>query len=135
VSWPGLGLALISLLGLITGVNGLWGAPSELAAAPSTLALIVEVLNVLLGITGLLVAVLAWRKSRAAIPVAWVWGPAAVAASLLAPRAYAPEAGWRSAITGAFLTLLIVVGILIFLRRKLSGARADDDLTESSAVT
>lgn len=116
---PSIPLALIAVLVLGIGINGFVNAANDLPNAPNALATIVAVLNLLMGVAGIGAAVFVWQQKAQAVPFLWVWGGSAVAASVLAPRAYAPEVGWPPVLIGGIVTAAIVVAIVVFVRQKL----------------
>jgi hypothetical protein len=75
--------------------------------------------------------VLIWRRHRLATPLIIAWGTAAVAASVLAPRAYAPEAGWPGAILGGVVTAALVVTIVLYAKWRL-GLKAGGESSPAS---
>jgi hypothetical protein len=116
---PRFGLILVAAFAIGTGLNGLYTGATDLPRAPNTLAAIVGVLNMMMGITGIAAAVLVWRQHQRA--TAWIlaWGASAIGASLLAPRAYAPEVGWPAAIIGGVVTAALVTTIVLYVRWQL----------------
>lgn len=120
---PSFGLILVGAFAVGTGINGLYNGVSDLPTAPNALATVVGVMNILMGITGLTAAVLIWREHRAAAPLIVAWGACAVAVSILAPRAYAPEAGWPAAILGGVVTGALVVTVVLYVRWRLGLGR------------
>ena len=116
---PSFGLILVAAFAVGTGINGLYNGATDMPTAPNTLATIAGVINILMGITGLTAAVLLWRQHRAAAPLIVVWGACAVAVSILAPRAYAPEAGWPAAILGGVVTAALVLTVVLYVRWRL----------------
>jgi len=116
---PRFGLILVAAFAIGTGLNGLYTGATDLPRAPNTLAAIVGVLNLMMGITGIAAAVLVWRQHQRA--TAWIlaWGASAIGASLLAPRAYAPEVGWPAAIIGGVVTAALVTTIVLYVRWQL----------------
>lgn len=121
---PSFGLLLVAAFAVGTGINGLYNGVTDLPTAPNTLATIVGVINVIMGITGLTAAVMLWREHRAAAPLILLWGACAVAVSILAPRAYAPEAGWPAAILGGVVTAALVVTVVLYVRWRLGLRRS-----------
>ena len=117
---PSFGLALVAAFAIGTGLNGLYNGATDLPRSPKTLAAIVGALNLIMGITVIAAAVLVWGQDRRATPPIIAWGASAIGASLLAPRAYAPEAGWPAAIIGAFVTAVLVVTIVSYVKWRLS---------------
>jgi hypothetical protein len=117
---PSFGLVLVAAFAIATGLTGLYNGATDLPRAPNALAAIVGVLNVLMGITGIAGAVLVWRQHERAIASLAAWGASAVGASLLAPRAFAPEAGWPAAIIGGMMTAAMVVAIILYVRWRLT---------------
>ena len=117
---PPFGLILVAAFAVGTGINGFYSGITDLPDAPNTLATMVSLFNLLMGISGLAAAVLLWRQDRRAlIPVA-VWGGSMIGAATLAPRAYAPEdAGWPAAIIGGIMTAAVVVAIVVYARWRL----------------
>ena len=116
---PGFGLLLVAAFAVGTGLNGLYNGATDIPTAPNALATIVGVINILMGVTGLTAAVLIWRQHRAAASLIVAWGASAVAVSILAPRAYAPEAGWPAAILGGVVTAALVVTVVLYVRWRL----------------
>ena len=120
---PSFGVILVAAFAVGTGLNGLYTGVTDLPTAPNTLATMVGVINIVMGITGLSAAVLLWRQHRLAVRLVMAWGASAIALSILAPRAYAPEGGWPTAIAGGMMTAAIVVTIVLYVRWRL-GATA-----------
>ena len=120
---PSFGVLLVAAFAMGTGLNGLYTGVTDLPTAPNTLALMVGVTNIVMGITGLAAAVLLWRQHQLAVPLVIAWGASAIALSVLASRARAPEAGWPVAIVGGVMTAAIVVTIVLYVRWRL-GATA-----------
>jgi hypothetical protein len=116
---PSFGLILVAAFAIGTGLNGLYNGATDLPRAPNTLATVVGVANLVMGITGIAAAVLVWRQDlRATAPIV-AWGASAIAASVLAPRAYAPEAGWPAAILGGVMTAALVITIFLYVKWRL----------------
>lgn len=113
---PSFGIVLVAAFAVGTGLNGLYSGATDIPTAPNTLATIVGVINIVMGISGLAAAVQLWRQHRLAVPLVIVWGASAIALSILAPRAYAPEAGWPAAILGGVMTAAVVVTIVLYVR-------------------
>jgi hypothetical protein len=124
VKAPSFGLILVAAFAVGTGINGLYNGATDIRTAPNTLATIVCVINILMGITGLTAAVLLWRPHRAAAPMVVLWGACAVAVSTLAPRAYAPEAGWPPAILGGVVTAALLLTVVLYVRWRLGLGRS-----------
>ena len=120
---PSFGIVLVAAFAVGTGLNGLYSGATDIPTAPNTLATIVGVINIVMGISGLAAAVQLWRQHRLAVPLVIVWGASAIALSILAPRAYAPEAGWPAAILGGVMTAAVVVTIVLYVRWRF-GVRA-----------
>jgi hypothetical protein len=120
VKAPSFGLALVAAFAIGTGLNGLYTGATDLPRSPNALAAIVGALNLIMGITGIAAAVLVWGQDRRAIAPIIAWGASAIGASLLAPRAYAPEGGWPAALIGAFVTAVLVVTIVFYVKWRLS---------------
>ena len=117
---PPFGLILVAAFAVGTGVNGLYGGVKDLPDAPNTLAKIVSLFSMLMGIAALPAAVLLWRQDRRAIVATAVWGASAIGAATLAPRAYAAEeAGWPAAILAGVMTTAVVVAIVLYTRWRL----------------
>ncbi len=116
---PSFGLILVAAFAVGTGINGFYNGVTDLPTAPNTLATIVGVINVVMGLTGFAAAVLLWHQHRAAAPLIVAWGASAVAVSILAPRAYAPEAGWPAAILGGVVTGALVLTVVLYVRWRL----------------
>lgn len=116
---PSFGLILVAAFALGTGLNGLYTGVRDIPSAPNGLAVAVAVANLTLGVTGLSAAVLIWRRHRWATWLIVLWGASAVAAAVLAPRAYAPEAGWPAALIGGLVTAALVVTIVLYVRWRL----------------
>lgn len=116
---PNFGLILVAAFAVGTGLNGLYNGVTDLPRAPNGLATMVGALNILMGVTGLAAAVYIWRQHRAAAALIVVWGASAIAASVLAPRAYAPEVGWPAAILGGIITAALVVTVMLYVRWRL----------------
>jgi hypothetical protein len=119
VRTPSFGLILVAAFAIGTGLNGLYNGASDLPDAPNTLATIVSVLNLTMGIAGISAAVLLWRQDRRASAPMVAWGASIVGASLLAPRAYAPEVGWPAAIVGAIAAAALVITVVLYVRWRL----------------
>jgi hypothetical protein len=120
---PSFGIILVAAFAVGTGLNGLYTGITDIPTAPNTLATIVGVINIVMGISGLASAVQLWRQHRLAVPLVIVWGASAIALSILAPRAYAPDVGWPAAIAGGLMTAAVVVSIVLYVRWRL-GAMA-----------
>ena len=116
---PTFGLVLVAAFAIGTGLNGLYNGATDLPRAPNTLAAIVGVLNLIMGITGIAAAVLLWRKHQRATAPILAWGASAIGASVLAPRAYAPEVGWPAAMIGGIVTAAVVITIVLYVRWRL----------------
>lgn len=116
---PSFGLLLVAAFAIGTGLNGLYNGATDLPRAPNTLATVVGVLNLVMGISGITTAVLVWRQDRRAMTPMTAWGAAVIGAALLAPRAYAPEAGWPAAIIGSLTAAVLVVTIVLYARWRL----------------
>jgi hypothetical protein len=119
VKAPSFGLILVAAFAVGTGLNGFYNGVTDLPSAPHTLGVLVGILNVLIGITGLTAAALIWRQHRLAAVMIIAWGAATVGASVLAPRAYAPETGWPTAVLGGVVTAALVVTIVLYVRWRL----------------
>jgi NO-binding membrane sensor protein with MHYT domain len=119
VKAPSFGVILVAAFAIGTGLNGLYTGVTDLPTAPNTLATMVGVINIVMGITGLGAAVQLWRQHRLAVPLVIAWGASAIALSILRPRANAPEAGWPVAIVGGVMTAAIVVTIVLYVRWRL----------------
>jgi hypothetical protein len=120
VKAPSFGLILVAAFAIGTGLNGLYNGATDLPRAPNTLATIVGVLNLTMGIAGIAAAVLVWRQHRRATAPMVAWGASIIGASLLAPRAYAPEVGWPAAVVGAVAAAVLVITIFLYARWRLS---------------
>jgi len=107
---------LVAAFAVGTGLNGLYNGATDIPTAANTLATVVAVMNIVMGIAGLAAAVLLWRQHRRAVPLVIVWGASAIALSILAPRAYAPDAGWPAAIAGGLVTAAVVVALVLYVR-------------------
>lgn len=117
---PPFGLILVAAFAVGTGINGFYTGVKDLPDAPNTLATMVSLFNLLMGIGGLAAAVLLWRHDRRALVPVAVWGGSLIGAATLAPRAYAPEdAGWPAAIVGGIMTAAVVVAIVVYTRWRL----------------
>ena len=116
---PSFGLILVAAFALGTGLNGLYTGVRDIPSAPNGLAVAVALANLTLGVSGLSAAVLIWRRHRSATWLIVLWGASAVAAAVLAPRAYAPEAGWPAALIGGLVTAALVVTIVLYVRWRL----------------
>ncbi len=128
---PSFGLILVAAFTIGTGLNGLYNGVTDLPRAPNGLATMVGVLNIMMGITGLSAAALVWRQHRAAALLIVLWGASAVGASVLAPRAYAPEVGWPPAILGGLVTGALVVTVVLYVRWRL-GLRESGESSPAS---
>ena len=117
---PSFGVILVAAFAVGTGLNGLYTGVTDLPTAPNTLATMVGVINIVMGITGLAAAVQLWRQHRLAVPLVIAWGASAIALSILAPRAYASDAGWPAAIAGGLVTAAVVVAIVLYVRWRLA---------------
>lgn len=117
---PSFGLLLVAAFAIGTGLNGLYTGVTDLPTAPNSLATMVGVINIVMGITGLGAAVQLWRQHRLAVPLVIAWGTSAIALSILAPRAYASDAGWPAAIAGGLVTAAVVVAIVLYVRWRLA---------------
>lgn len=116
---PTFGLILVAAFAVGTGLNGLYNVFTDLPSAPNDLAKVLGVVNLIMGMAGLTAAVLIWRRHRWATPLIIAWGASAVAASVVAPRAHAPDAGWPAAILGGVVTAALVVTIVLYARWRL----------------
>ena len=116
---PPFGLILVAAFAVGTGVNGLYNGMQDLPDAPNSLATIVSLFSILMGIAGFAAAVFLWRQDHRAIVPVVLWGVSAVGAATLAPRAYAAEAGWPAAILGGVMTAAVVVAIVVYTRWRL----------------
>jgi hypothetical protein len=116
---PSFGLILVAAFAIGTGLNGLYNGATDLPHAPNTLATVVNLLNLTVGIAGIAAAVLVWRQDRRATAPMVAWGASIVGAALLAPRAYAPEVGWPAAIVGGVATAALVVTVFLYARWRL----------------
>ena len=128
---PSFGLLLVAAFAVGTGLNGFYNAATDLPTAPNAAATVLGVVNIIMGIAGLTAAVLIWRQHRLVTPLIIVWGATAVVASVLAPRAYAPEAGWPGAILGGIVTAALVVTIVLYAKWRL-GVRARGESSPAS---
>lgn len=128
---PSFGIVLVAAFAVGTGLNGLYSGATDIPTAPNTLATIVGVINMVMGTTGLSAAVQLWRQHRLAVPLVIAWGASAIALSILAPRAYAPEAGWPAAILGGVMTAAVVITIVLYVRWRF-GAMAPDKPSPAS---
>jgi hypothetical protein len=126
VKAPTFGLVLVAAFAVGTGINGLYDGVTDFARAPNTLATVVAVLKLIMGVTGLSAAWLIWRHDRRATPLIIVWGASAIGAAVLAPRAYAPEVGWTAAILAGVTTAVLVVTIVLYARWRLSVTAAGE---------
>ena len=113
---PSFGIILVAAFAVGTGLNGLYTGATDIPTAPNTLATIVGVINIVMGLSGLAAAAQLWRQHRLAVPLVIAWGASAIALSILAPRAYAPDAGWPAAIAGGLVTAAVVVAIVLYVR-------------------
>ena len=113
---PSFGIILVAAFAVGTGLNGLYSGATDIPTAPNTLATIVGVINIVMGSSGLAAAVQLWRQHRLAVPLVIAWGASIIALSILAPRAYAPEVGWPTAILGGVMTAAVVVSIVLYVR-------------------
>ncbi|HEY7408754.1 MAG TPA: hypothetical protein VH638_10860 [Gemmatimonadaceae bacterium] len=128
---PSFGLLLVAAFAVGTGLNGFYNGVTDLPTAPNVAATVLGVVNLIMGVAGLTAAVLIWRRHRLATPMIVAWGAAAVAASVLAPRAYAPEAGWPGAILGGVVTAALVVTIVLYAKWRL-GLKAGGESSPAS---
>jgi hypothetical protein len=120
VKTPPFGLILVAAFAVGTGINGFYTGVNDLPDAPNTLATLVALFNLLVGIAGLAGAVLLWRQDRRALIPLALWGGSLIGAATLAPRAYAPEdAGWPTALAGGIMTGAVVVAIVVYTRWRL----------------
>jgi uncharacterized MnhB-related membrane protein len=126
VKAPSFGLILVAAFAVGTGLNGLYNGVTDFADAPNTLAVLVCVINVCMGIIGLSAAALLWRQDRRAAALIIAWGASAVAVSILAPRAYAPDVGWPAAIIGGVVTGALVVTVVLYVRWRLGFTAAGE---------
>jgi hypothetical protein len=131
VKAPSFGLLLVAAFAVGTGLNGIYNGATDLPTAPNAAATVLGVVNIIMGIAGLTAAVLIWRRRRLATPVIIAWGATAVAASVLGPRAYAPEAGWPGAILGGVVTAALVVTIVLYAKWRL-GFKAGGESSPAS---
>lgn len=120
---PSFGLILVAAFAIGTGINGLYNGVTDIPTAPNPLATIVGALNIMMGLAGLAAAVLLWMQRRVAAALVMAWGAIVITVSILAPRAYAPEAGWPAAILGGVVTAALVVTIVLYVRWRLGLGR------------
>lgn len=128
---PSFGLVLVAAFAIGTGLNGLYSGATSLPRAPNTLATIVGVLNLVMGISGIATAALVWQQDRRAIMPMGAWGASVIGAALLAPRAYAPEVGWPAAIVGSVTASVLVITVFLYARWRL-GLRAPGESSPAS---
>ena len=118
---PPFGLILVAAFAVGTGVNGFYTGRRTCRDAPNTLATMVSLFSLLMGIAGLAAAVLLWRAgSPRPGPRSLCGARRRSERATLAPRAYAPEdAGWPAAIIGGIMTAAAVVAIVLYTRWRL----------------
>jgi hypothetical protein len=124
---PGFGLALVAAFAVGTGVSGLLTGIRDLDDAPNALATIVAVANLVMGVGGIVTAVMVWREDRRALVPFLVWGGSAVLASVIAPLAYSPEIGWPPVLIGGLTTMLLLALIFVYVRRRLTPTPVRDE--------
>jgi hypothetical protein len=124
---PGFGLAIVAAFAIGTGLSGLLNGIEDLNAAPNALATMVAVANLVMGVGGIVTAVMVWREDRRALVPFLVWGGSAVVASVLAPLAYSPEIGWPPVLIGGLTTVLLLALIFVYVRRRLTATPARDE--------
>lgn len=117
---PSFGLLLAAAFALGTGLNGLYNGVTNIARAPNELAMIVAILNVVMGLSGAAAAVLLSRQRPRALIALVVWGATVVGSAMLAPLAYTDEAGWLPAIFRGVVTGGVVAMILTYVRWRLT---------------
>lgn len=117
---PSFGLLLAAAFALGTGLNGFYNGVINIPRAPNELAMIVAVLNVVMGLSGAAAAVLLWRQRSHALIALLVWGATVVGTAMMAPLAYTDEAGWLPAIFRGVVTGGVVAMILTYVRWRLT---------------
>ncbi|MGQ0714489.1 MAG: hypothetical protein ACT4PJ_12270 [Gemmatimonadaceae bacterium] len=126
MSTPGFGLVLVAVFAAGTGLNGFYNGIADLTDAPGAIAIAVAILNIVMGITGFTTAVLVWREDRRVLFPLASWGLSAVAASVLAPLAYAPDAGLAPVILGGAITAALVAVVYAYVERRLRTTAGDE---------
>ena len=124
---PGFGLALVAAFAIGTGLSGLLNGIENIDDAPNSLATVVAVANLVMGLAGLATAVMVWREDRRALVPFLFWGGSAVVASIAAPLAYSPEIGWPPVLMGGLTTVLLLALIFAYVRRRLTPTTARDE--------
>lgn len=123
---PGFGLALVAAFAIGTGISGLLEGIQSLDEPPNSLAIVVAVANLVMGVAGIVTAVMVWRQDRRALFPFLVWGGSAVVASVAAPLAYSPNTGWPPVLIGGIATALLLTLIFIYVRRRLTTTVRDE---------
>ncbi len=123
---PGFGLALVAAFAIGTGLSGLLNGIESIDEAPSSLATVVALANLLMGVGGIATAVMVWREDRRALGPFLLWGGSAVVASVVAPLAYSPEIGWPPVLIGGLTTVLLLALIFAYVRRRLGATVRDE---------
>lgn len=124
---PGFGLALVAAFAIGTGLSGLLTGIENIDNAANSLATVVAVANLVMGVAGIATGVMVWREDRRALVSFLCWGGSAVVASIVAPLAYSPEIGWPPVLIGGLTTVLLLALIFAYLRRRLTTATARDE--------
>jgi hypothetical protein len=108
---------LVAAFAIGTGLNGLYNGATDLPSSETTLQTIAALLNIVVGITGIIAAVLLWREHRRATIAVIAWAVAIVGIAVMAPRAYAPEdVTWLTALVGGLGTAAVVVAVVLYVR-------------------
>lgn len=123
---PGIGLALVAAFAIGTALHGLLSGISNLGGTPNSLATVVAMANIIMGVAGIALAVMVWLEDRRALVPFLIWGGNALVASVVAPRAYSPEIGWPPALIGGIATALLLALIFVYVRRRLSATARDE---------
>jgi hypothetical protein len=117
---------LVAVFATVTGISGLVEGIRGLAQPPNSLAIVVAVADLVMGVGGIVTAVMVWRQDQRAIIPFLLWSGGAVVASVTAPLAYAPSKGWPPVLIGGIATALLLTLIFVYVRRRL-GATARDE--------
>jgi hypothetical protein len=126
MSTPGFGLALVAAFAIGTGISGLIEGMQGFDNPPNSLALVVAIANIVMGVAGIVTAVMVWRQDRRALVPFFLWAGSAVVASIAAPLAYSPETGWPPVLIGGLATALLVSLVFTYVNRRLRATARDE---------
>lgn len=124
---PGFGLALVAAFAIGTGLSGFLNGVDSIGEAPNSLAIVVAVANLVMGVAGVATAVMVWHEDRRALVPFLIWGGSAVVASVVAPRVYSPDIGWPPVLIGGLTTVLLLALIFAYVRRRLTTTTVRDE--------